>query len=535
MPTTPARPASGPDTPAEPAARPAPPVSADLLADALEWLRGLDGVRPEAADERLAELRARHPGVRMRLLRQREAATGDHHYDLLFPAPEGTVSLAFAPDRAIPWPLRGSQRTGEQLVLRVDGVDVTMERAVSVLDVLWEDTGLARRLVNAALVEQALATRGVALPADRLQEAVDAFRRARGLLTAQATRRWMAERGLTHARLEEIVAAEAAVAELRREVAGGRAEDFFTAHRAEFDRLRVVRLRYADGDRADDAAALLRAGWRAGGTGGVRPGAGGAPGSGGGTDPVTLAAEETLAGAATCRMEANGRGELVALFGVPAAEAGAGEVLGPARLPDGGFCVVCVLAVEPATLDHVTRGLVERRIFDDWLAEQRRHAHVEWFWGSRARTDELTAALPGGGADRRPRTPQGVVTVGTAKKTIIAIATQMRKPSSSQAQSWWRAARRACRGPCLRRLPRARPGRAAPARSRARGPAVASPVALPAAGPGEAAGTEETAAPAEGAVPGKAGTRSSGAADARPASGTGAGALSGAEATSLSV
>ncbi|GAA2854837.1 hypothetical protein GCM10010517_12910 [Streptosporangium fragile] len=351
-----------------------PTVPPDLLDDALAWLRGLEGVSPEHAKERLADLRARSPETRMRLLWQREAATGEYHYDLLFLSPEGSVSLAFAPDRVIPWPLRGSQRSGEQLVLRVNGVDMTMERAVSVLDVLWEDTGLARRLVNAALVEQALATRQTNLSADRLQQAMDAFRRARGLLTAEATRRWMTERGVSHARLEEIVASEAAVADLRREVVEGRVEDFFAAHREEFDRLRVVRLRYADRDRADAAAGTLRNGVTE-------------------KDPVALAVGEVLAGVATCRMEANGRDELVALFGARAAEARTGQVLGPAGLPDGGFCVAHVLAVEPAVLDEVTRGLVERRIFEGWLAEQRRHAHMEWFWGSRVRTDEITADL----------------------------------------------------------------------------------------------------------------------------------------------
>lgn len=356
-------------------------VPPDLLGAALEWLRGLDGVRPERAGELLSDLRGRYPEVRMRLLWQREAATGEYHYDLLFPSPEGSVSLAFAPDRVIPWPLRGGQRSGEQLVLRVNGVDMTMERAVSVLDVLWEDIGLARRLMNAALVEEALATRHTDLSADRLQKAMDAFRRARGLMTPQATLRWMAERGLNHARLEEVVASEAAVAELRREVVDGRVEDFFAAHGEEFDRLRVVRLRYADPDRAAAVAARLR-------VGAVPPDEMEKD-----TDPVALAAEEMLAGVATCRMEANGRGDLVALFGAPAVDARAGQVLGPAGLPDGGFCVVRVLAVEPAVLDEVTRRLVEGRIFDDWLAEQRRHAHVEWFWGSRARTDELTTDL----------------------------------------------------------------------------------------------------------------------------------------------
>ncbi|MCT9934257.1 TIGR04500 family putative peptide maturation system protein [Planotetraspora sp. A-T 1434] len=349
-----------------------------VLGDALSWLRELDGTTPDEARKRLDGLRAAHPGVGMRLVWQREAATGDYHYDLLFPSPGGTVSLAFAPDRAIPWPLRGSQRSGEQLVLRVNGADVLIERAVSLLDALW-DAGLAVRLVNACLVEEAVAAARVdptgsltgSLTDEELQRAMDAFRRARGLLTTRATQAWMAERGLGHARLEELVAAEAAVASLRGRVTAGRAESYFAEHRDAFDRLRVVRLRYADAAEAGNAAARLRDG----------------------EDAIALAAEAMLGGLATCRMEGNHREDLVTLHGEQAGEARAGAVLGPHRLDDGGSAVTCVLAVEPAALDEITRKVVEQRLFDSWLRDRRREAHVEWFWGSTARTDELTARL----------------------------------------------------------------------------------------------------------------------------------------------
>jgi hypothetical protein len=42
-------------------------------------------------------------------------------------------------------------------------------------------------------------------------------------------------------------------------------------------------------------------------------------------------------------------------------------------------------------LDRATRELVERRLFELWLAERRRGAHVEWFWGDRARTARAAA------------------------------------------------------------------------------------------------------------------------------------------------
>ncbi|MBG0827829.1 TIGR04500 family putative peptide maturation system protein [Planomonospora sp. ID67723] len=356
-------------------------VTSGLLGDALRWLQELGGIAPEEARERLGGLRARHPGADMRLVWQREAATGDYHYDLLLPSAGGTVSLAFAPDRAIPWPLRGSQRSGEQVVLRVNGSDVEIEQVVSLLDVLWEDAGLAVRLLNACLVEQEVAASGADLPDGELQAAMDAFRRARGLLTARATEEWMAERGLGRARLEQIVAVEAKVAELRRRVTGDRVEDFFAEHGAGLDVLRVVRLRYGDRADADAAAARLRERSREAASEEL------------GAFATGLATEAALAGLGTCRIEGNPRQDLATLHGADAREARAGAVLGPDRTGDGGFGVTVVLAVEPATLNPSMRSIVERRLFDDWLRERRRHAHVQWFWGSTARTDALDAVL----------------------------------------------------------------------------------------------------------------------------------------------
>nr|BFE86305.1 hypothetical protein GCM10020093_089060 [Planobispora longispora] len=315
-------------------------------------------------------MRSRHPGADMRLVWQREAATGDYHYDLLLPSAGGTVSLAFAPDRAIPWPLRNSQRSGEQVVLRVDGVDVEIEHVVSLLDVLWEDAGLAVRLVNACLVEQEVAA-SADLTDEELQAATDSFRRARGLLTARATEEWMAERGLGQARLEQIVTVEAKVARLRRRVTGGQVEGYFAEHGAGLDVLRVVRLRYGARADADAAAARLRERSRTATAEEV------------GALATGLATEAALAGLGTCRIEGNPREDLAALHGEDVHDARAGAVLGPHATGDGGFGVTVVLAVEQAILDVAARKIAERRIFDDWLRERRRRAHVQWFWGVR--------------------------------------------------------------------------------------------------------------------------------------------------------
>ncbi|GGL29210.1 TIGR04500 family putative peptide maturation system protein [Planomonospora parontospora] len=341
-----------------------------LLSDVLACLRQIADMDSGQAKESLNALRAKQPDVPMRLVWEQDPFGGTFHYDMLITVEGGTVSLAFAPDRALPWPLRGSRHTGEQVLLRVNGTEVTMEQAVSMLDVLWSDTALATRLVNASLVEQELARFPIEPTAAELQEVLDAFRRARGLLTVQDTREWMAERGLSHARLEEIAASEAAVAGLRRRVVGDDVEEAFASRPGGYDRLSVLELRYSDPGAARAAA--------------VRLGAPDRPG--GGTDPLALAARETLDHGAHGQVRQVRRREL----GPAAVSARAGDLLGPG---EHDTAVHRVLEVRPAVLDGPTRREIEEMLFGLWLADRRREAELEWFWGTAPRTRALTEAL----------------------------------------------------------------------------------------------------------------------------------------------
>jgi putative peptide maturation system protein len=194
-----------------------------MLNDALDTLRAMADTDPEHVDELLKDLRERHPETRFRLLRQREEYDGSPHYDLLIKQPgQGTVSLSWCPDRALPWPLRGVHRAGEMMLLRVNGVAVPVADAVARMDFLWDDSRLMDRLVDSALLQQDLEEEPVEFAEGELQEAVDAFRRARGLLTERQTREWMERRSLTPADLERLVEGEAAAARIRQRVNEGR-------------------------------------------------------------------------------------------------------------------------------------------------------------------------------------------------------------------------------------------------------------------------------------------------------------------------
>jgi putative peptide maturation system protein len=342
-------------------------VPAPLLADALEYLTGLDrdGADPATASERLAGLRRRYPETRIRLVWQREEYDGTLHYDLLLAGPgRGTTSLAYCPDRALPWPLIGGQWAGDRVLLRVDGVAVEIDEVIAQLHVLRDDP-VADRLVAGSVIRQELAAEPVTLTAAELQEAMDAFRRARGLLTAADTERWLSRRGLTHPELERQVAAEAAVERLRVRIVAGRVEQYFAQHRRQLDAVRLWRVSFAAAVAAGNALAEITAG---AGTLQVLE------------EAYARGVDVTLPG----RLAVVRRDELTDAQAAAVFDAVPGATLGPFEAGDR-YEILRVLAHRPATLDQATERLIERRLFTEWLDRRVAGARVEWFWrgGSR--------------------------------------------------------------------------------------------------------------------------------------------------------
>jgi putative peptide maturation system protein len=309
-----------------------------VLYEAAELLRAAiaEKLEPAQARERVDALRERHPGTRPRLLWQREEYDGSLHFDLLLRHHDGVVSLSWCPDDGLPWPLRGVQRGSEMLLLRVNGVELGVADAVGFLDLLWREAPLRDRLVDSCLVREELDADGRALSDEELQAAADAFRRARGLLTAEATRAWMARERLTDWQFEELVAHQAAVAALRERVVGPLSD-------VDLSRYEVVRLVRVDG--LDHAAAARLAA---------------AP------DLLAAAAADFAAGTGPAPVF----GSVLRLDADPALLAGEPVAVGE------GFAVAAPLAVHPADPETVSRHR-----FAEWLAARRAAARVEWNWG----------------------------------------------------------------------------------------------------------------------------------------------------------
>jgi putative peptide maturation system protein len=341
------------------------------MSETLEYLMALarEGTRPDEAQTYLVPLRQRFPQTALELVWEEQGYDASVHYDALLRVSDlGTVSLGFAPDRAVPWPLRGAHRWTEKMLLRVNQQVLNMDQAIACLDFIWDDRGVIDRLVNVCLIQEALAQDPIDLSDDELQEAMDGFRRAHRLYTAEQTVAWMTRRGMTHEQLERYVADEAIVAKLRERVTASEVDSYLAAHLADFDAARIARIDFADEAAAHRAAAQIRAGEH---------------------DFFATAARRFLD-----QLEPAPEFALLQRVGAPpdweaVFAAAPGDTLGP--LPAGnGYAVVRVLAVAPAEAGERTRRAVERVLFERWLANRRDAATIEWNWGNAdlTRTEE---------------------------------------------------------------------------------------------------------------------------------------------------
>lgn len=344
-------------------------ATADALGLLLRFAEEQTG--PEAARGSLPALRAAHPDLEVRLLWETESFDDSVHYDLLLSDPgRGTVSLSYAPDRALPWPMRGAQSSQELILLTVDDVPLSVGQAVAYLDFVWDQAPLVERLIDAAVMGAEIDREPVELPRAAVQAALDAFRRAKGLYTPEATLAWLKERGVTPAALERLLRDTASVAALRERAVGDQVEAYLDDHLAEFDTVHLARVSFADEAEAEAARDRIAAGT---------------------SDLFREAQRRFLASAG----DADGTGNLFATVkrqdlepDVAAAlfAASPGTVVGPLREGDGGSTLFQVLGYAPAVRDAATRNLAAEALFAGWLAARRRAATIDWNWGDERRS-----------------------------------------------------------------------------------------------------------------------------------------------------
>jgi putative peptide maturation system protein len=299
-----------------------------------------------------------------------ESVTGSVHYDALLRVPGwGSVSIGYCPERGVPWALRGTFRWSEVDMFRVNQRRIGVGDVVTQLDFLWAEPWLAKQLVDSVLITEALEEEPDAFTAsdEDLQEAMDAFRRRRGLLSEEAMMHWLEEEGLTQRKLETRLEGFVKIRKLRQRVVAGREEAYFASHGSEFDVAVIARIVLEDLERARSLYERLR----------------------GGEVDLLLAATEALREPkpSTHRWESPPPLlERVRRSALPSEQAAVifaatpGAVLKPVET-EAGYELRKVLGIEPAVLDAATRAAIGERLFQEWLAERRAAADVEWLWG----------------------------------------------------------------------------------------------------------------------------------------------------------
>lgn len=344
------------------------------MTDVLDYLMALSkrGTPPHEAQALLCAVQARHPQIGMELVWEQEAYDHSLHYDVLLRSPAGaTVSVSYCADRALPWPLRGVHRWTEANLLQVNGKVLTMEDGVAFLDVLWSEAPLMDRMVNACLIQEALAQQPIELTDEELQIGMDGLRRRNKLYTAEQTTRWMELRGLTQDRLEEMVAEDLLYGRLRQRVAAGRVGAYFERHEAEFDTAVFARIDCAD----EASAARMRGAILEHGVAFHEA-----------ARQFFMASDMAECSMFTRLRRRDGSDALgAAIFA-----AAPGQIVGPIRVRDR-WIIAQAGSIASARLDEPTRAVLEQILFDEWLAERRTVAKITWHWGTATQAPGVAA------------------------------------------------------------------------------------------------------------------------------------------------
>ncbi|MEV4775313.1 hypothetical protein [Microbacterium sp. LWH12-1.2] len=191
-------------------------LASAITAHAVELFHRFDPDVDAAAGLRTAlaawekTLKADGHDVRVHLIPHQERFDGSVSYDILVRGLERTISVGLSSRSGLPWPRRGVVAADEHAVVRVNGTMLMVADVVAVLSDVFEDTAMLDRVLDEALLREALREEVVGVGDDELQDAFDAWRRGRRLLSAAETEVWLGAHGSSLpdllSRLERLVA-----------------------------------------------------------------------------------------------------------------------------------------------------------------------------------------------------------------------------------------------------------------------------------------------------------------------------------------
>lgn len=245
----------------------------------------------------------------------------------------------------------------EYIALEVNGEEI------SLYDVLLraKESGkleFIREAINAAIIRQEAAPRGIEVSDEELQSAADEFRAAHDLYDAAATDAWLAARRLTFEDWESLIEEKVLKEKLRGAITADKIEQHFAVNKLAFDAAEISRLVVRDEDVArelraqiteDDADfhSLARS--------------------------YSIDASTRLAGGYTGKLK---RADMEAAVESAVFGAQPGKVVGPFKLEDG-WHLIRIEALHRAELDEVLRETIKAQVFAEWFEERLQKAKIK--------------------------------------------------------------------------------------------------------------------------------------------------------------
>ncbi len=313
-------------------------------------LRSLPRRRADVEEARgtAAAWAAAHPQLEPQLVVDVRPGTPVVDYDLLLTHPDGgTVALSAPDEDGVPWLIDHSTHWAAGQLVSVDDVHLSVAQALTMLRSLSRrDVTPYEEIVDQCLIIAEVQGDDAPLDDAELQTVADEFRRGRGLIGRAATLAWLADVGMSPSMFESYIVGIARRRRFRQRKESELASAYLAAHRADFDRVRALWVVSPEKCTAATPQELLA------------------------LVPGLREAEVTI----DVRRARDLPAELVDEAGTSA-----GTVVGP--LPHGGaFFTGAVLEREPAGDDPETLTAAGRAAFDEWLAERRRRATIQWHW-----------------------------------------------------------------------------------------------------------------------------------------------------------
>jgi putative peptide maturation system protein len=241
-------------------------------------------------------------------------------------------------------------------VVTVNEKSVTVQEALLFLKLAGQhEPDLMTEMVEEQLIAAVMAKEPPEVSDAELQAAADQFRRANRLFSAEATHRWLEETGVSEERFEDLLAHVVQRRKLKERVTADRIEPYFASHREEFTVVRSVRI---DVPREAVAADLARVAREQG---------------------LLAAIQAPLRNAVPCELKVVVTERHACELPPPLSSAAPGVIVGPI-VEEIGHWVAEVLDRQAAQLDASIRAVIQKRLFREWLVEQREQATVRWHW-----------------------------------------------------------------------------------------------------------------------------------------------------------